>query len=785
MAFSANRHFSPAFRRHRSAKAAARILRLPAALCMLAALAAPAFAGQATAPKPAETAEVRYLREAEQKLDSLFVFPADRQNHTADLALALERALFDARPMRDKLQSLVDKGPKEYQPHAAAVLAKLHRLALDDPHAAIEIAGAFLVSKEKLKTWKSALAENRARALAQWEADCKTARAQKKELPARPDREVFAHFPDIAEWTLSPETLRCAIEVGHAYSALGRQEQAVSVFQTIAEKLKDEFSSMLAEEGGADAMSALLRYEQAIRLYEHSLQVADKLINYLKTDPFGEIKHIKRRIEIKLADVRQRWDTDRYGEGFVLYREAEKLRQQAQQYLPAYMAYLALEEKFPRTVYSEASQAYRVKCLLALTEPANARKAEEAVEAAEKELKKLRASFSLAKALLARKDKEELKRIEADISAAETRLTRMKAVPLGEKALAEAEKQAREFLAASEFGLYRGEVMHDLAAHHLHERLDPKSAALWLERCAAWLEQVEKVELALADYAVPDKARTVSTPPVAEKKFDEWGNVQAIEPALGAIINRLTCGWYLSRLRRELRLARGFLRFVEGAFGEAKQDFAAILELDPTVAELQRRGWPNAYRRLMEDCGRGYFWGWPEDLKTFKGAKRTAVFLAGFLFEKNEHIRSCGLYDRLLRGEMGELSKDERAFVLQGKGECLYMEGNLQAAKSCFEEVARSAGTPTEPKGLLSLANVCLQLADQRHMAMAHFVELHKRFPKSQWGEKGLYYFAFLQSEGGSAEGCKALEDFLRQYPQSAYAPLAERMLGKFRKRAD
>ena len=105
--FSANPHFAPAFRGDRNVKAVARILRLPAALCMLA---APAVAGQAAALTPAELAEVRFLREAEQKIDSLFVFPADRQNQTADVALGLERALFDAKPMRDKLQSLVEIG---------------------------------------------------------------------------------------------------------------------------------------------------------------------------------------------------------------------------------------------------------------------------------------------------------------------------------------------------------------------------------------------------------------------------------------------------------------------------------------------------------------------------------------------------------------------------------------------------------------------------------------------------------------------------------------------------
>ena len=533
-------------------------------------------------------------------------------------------------------------------------------------------------------------------------------------------------------------------------------------------------AQLLACEGSGDVLAALLRYEQATGFYEHALQTADKLMNYLKTDPFGEVKHIKARIQAKLASLRRRWDMDRYGEGYVLYREAEVLRRQKSDFLSAYLAYQALAAKFPQTVYAEAGKAYCVKCLLALSEAANARKASARIAQAETDLKKQKAAFAPARAHLAKK--EELKDLEAELAAAEARLARMKAVPLGDKALAEAEKAAKEFLAASEFGLYRGEVLCDLAAHHLRARLDLKAAGVYLSNALSWLNAVERVDLALAAYQVPDQAKAVSAPPREEKRFDEWGNVRANDLVMGAIVNRLTCEWYLAKLRREAQLAQGFVQFMAGARLEAKEAFAAILATDPTVADYERRGWPNAYRRLQEDCDRGYFWGWPEDLEIFVGQKRVAVFLAGFLFEVNEHIRSRGLYERLLAGEFGALLPAERMFALQGKGECHYAEGDLAKARACFAEVAK-CDTVTAAKGLLSLANVCLQSADKKS-ALAYFVELHRRFPKSRWGEKGLYYAAFLQAAEGEA-GRKAAEEFLRQYPRSEYAPLLQRYLAQ------
>ncbi|MCX7935929.1 MAG: hypothetical protein N3A66_11805, partial [Planctomycetota bacterium] len=199
------------------------------------------------------------------------------------------------------------------------------------PHDSIEIAGAFLIGKDKLKEWKDALCANRARALSEWEAACRQARFQKKDPPPRPDREIFAPFPDVSTWTITLETLPCALEVGQAFSSLGRHEQAAAVFRFISEKLQDEIARVLASEGGADALAALLRYEQAIGLYEHALQTADKIVNYLKTDAFGEVRHIKDRIQAKLSDLRRRWDIDRYGQGYVLYREAEVLRREMQE----------------------------------------------------------------------------------------------------------------------------------------------------------------------------------------------------------------------------------------------------------------------------------------------------------------------------------------------------------------------------------------------------------------------------------------------------------------------
>ena len=56
----------------------------------------------------------------------------------------------------------------------------------------------------------------------------------------------------------------------------------------------------------------------------------------------------------------------RYGEEFVRYRDAERLRRVQQKFAEARKVYLEIVEKWPETVYAEASRLYAAKCLVAM-----------------------------------------------------------------------------------------------------------------------------------------------------------------------------------------------------------------------------------------------------------------------------------------------------------------------------------------------------------------------------------------------------------------------------------
>jgi hypothetical protein len=64
----------------------------------------------------------------------------------------------------------------------------------------------------------------------------------------------------------------------------------------------------------------------------------------------------------------------------VLYRDAEYARRKDCDYLQAYLQYENIKSEFPKTVYSEAATCYGIKCLLALADEENAKKAKASIK---------------------------------------------------------------------------------------------------------------------------------------------------------------------------------------------------------------------------------------------------------------------------------------------------------------------------------------------------------------------------------------------------------------------
>jgi len=129
------------------------------------------------------------------------------------------------------------------------------------------------------------------------------------------------------------------------------------------------------------------------------------------------------------------------------------------------------------------------------------------------------------------------------------------------------------------------------------------------------------------------------------------------------------------------------------------------------------------------------------------------------------------LYRRLAAGEFGRLAKDEEAFVTFEMGMCREVHGDLKRAFELFKKVGREyAGTKYGPQGLVYMANAARGVPGERQNAEQYYMEVHNRFPNTQWGMYALYNLGcyFASAEGMQPEkGKEILRFFVRRYPES------------------
>jgi len=669
-------------------------------------------ARKADAPKPSEPAEEKWLREAERELDKLFVVPEEI------MAVALEKALFDAKAMLRRAEEVARKGPESSRPRAAALVGKTQRLALGDSSAALRAVAPFLIGEAKAKAWAAALAQNLEAAVKKWDEDTRQLKAQgkrEKDLPKKPEMcDVFAPFPPVAEWDLAGAKVRCAIEAGYAFLALGRQQDALAVFRQMAEKNRENLAEVLSSEGGGDLHCQPGQYEKAVGFLEYALKTARHLISYLNDDPFGEARHAQGRIEKKLVAAKRLWDVERYGEGFVDYKAAETLRRKERRFLDAFLAYATLQEKYPKTIYEAAGQSYQGKCMLALADPAEEKKAREAIAKAEKAYEgdaKLLAAMQKDHKELA-KNKQLIQGLREFIEAERAELAAMKAVPLGKAASVAVQKQVEAMLKENEWGLYCGELLCDLAHFAFERQLDPEESEKRYSRAWAWLEKVEQVDVDLAAYEVPDKAREASRPPQQECRRDEFGNLKDEDVPIGALVHRRCCPWYLNDLREKCALALGFLCCYRGEKERAIAWYDKLASLDEKTARLANQKSPNNCTRMTWGAEHGYLYAHPEELRLFEKKLRFPVLAADFFYCTDRFGKAGRIAERLLSGEFGKLMPEQRDYAWFLKASAVYWTDKKMAFLLYEKVLETRENTYTEDRAAFILGNMAVWVRD-------------------------------------------------------------------------
>jgi hypothetical protein len=616
-----------------------------------------------------------------------------------------------------RTEKLYRKGDDARKQRSALILSRYHRLLAGEKLAAAEPLLAVLLDKETASVWLKENAAAQKESLAKWKLACAEAKAEKTDIPSKPESEVFIPVPTIADEIVTINNSSLLLELVRCYLSLGLTEDALRLVNAVGEKVAG-LSRALSGECAGEVMVATGRFGEAVGVYQFALKVLRSLRSSgAEEDP--EHKAVRLRIEAALAEAKRLWDIERYGAGFAKYKIARTLQLEKKDYLSAALVYGEIQQEFSKTVYAEASFAYEIQNLLALSFKENQAKAKTAIEKQAAEIKAVKDLLTAAKNNNA--PKFALAELEKILSEKTARLNSLKSVPLGKSAETTAYRLGEVFAKAREFGLYRGEVLTNLAQHGMETQLDPGKAQSLFQRAWLWTERVAAVDEQLSAFDVPDKAKEVTAPPEEEAKVDNFGNVDAAKITPEMIVNRRTCKWWLSDIKEKCALSLGFLAFVEGKNDEALEWYKKVPELDLATNLLCRKDEWNDYTRLKWGAEHGYLNAFPQELKLYEKRLKFIVLLADFHFCTRRFGKTVELCERMLSNEFGRLSFEQDDYPQYLIALCQNWDQEKHDRKAAFlacKKLLENQKKPTltQSRAAFTAANLSWYVADEEIM---------------------------------------------------------------------
>ena len=712
-----------------------------------------------------------------------------------DYYLKLDQRLFgekDYKSAERLLKKSADDGTM--RPLVVSLLAQYHRRMEHDAVSGLRVLAPEVLGKGKAKQWLRNLKNAESKRDAKYSDAVRQAHFERQPKPEEPSG-IALPFPH-TQMKISESNVDCALEVARCLMDLGHIQQALQVIDSQGKAFESE-GRVLSYECLGDLLLKMQMFDKSVKSYQNGL----KLLQHLKpTEGFDTWqKLILARLQKKLAQAKRLWDMDRYGAGYIAYRDAEVKRRKEKSYAEAILLYDAIIQKYPKTVYSEAAKCYRIKCLLALAKNKSLPKAARAaIQKMEKRLEEEREFISLAKKH--KVPKQSIEEFESTAKGIEKQIAAHKKTPVGKAALTAAKDLARAFVKENQWGLYRGEVLVDLGEFCLLEELDPDAAERYFKQGLLWSRQAPELDRKLSLYEIPSKAQKIAAPPKTSIQQDRWGNVQYNDFAPGQVLNRRSSRWYLGLIQSQLLKYVGFLAFVDGDMKTARSCFEKMGEVDQRIQYLVSKGLPNMKRRLIVRCDDGAFRrATLKDLKCFRDKRRRfIVYLADFYAETEEPVRAGALYEGLLNGEFGKVNREEEAYVRFGLSWILWYDGTfrsiprkqaaaIKVAQVVFDD-RRLQNTRMAPRLLNSLANMIRYSDDKNGIIRSReiFRFVAQEYPNTEDGENALYYFAKRclyegqNNEELREEGREALRRLLKKYPDSQWSVLAAKRLEEY-----
>jgi len=208
-------------------------------------------------------------------------------------------------------------------------------------------------------------------------------------------------------------------------------------------------------------------------------------------------------------------------------------------------------------------------------------------------------------------------------------------------------KKLHTFYKEDPDGLMRGEalkLMGDLYLFALWDKVNAKEA---YERSIRWAEAVEGRGRILDTYLVPEKSQYVSKPPKQVKALNNEGEITLTTIPANALVNRVTSTWYLENLVVESEWSLGFLAIVDDDWNTAVESFRHVLDQDRVLRAANQKGFANAFNRIERAKSTGSLLGRKEQMKGLRGKKRIAIQWADLLFIREQFLSARRVYEEI------------------------------------------------------------------------------------------------------------------------------------------
>ncbi len=665
--------------------------------------------------------------------------------------LSLDRRLFGEKDYK-AVQKLLKKSASDdlLRPLVISLLAQYHRRMERDPIAAMCVLAPEVLGKDAGRQWARNLRSAQQKAKQEYAKQALVAKRKGVLPPPEPNALAIA-FPR-KQMKISSTNVDCALEVARCLMELNQVQEALAIIDAQG-KTFQHGGRVLAFECLGDLTLKLSMLNKAVGAYNNSLGLMKQLKPTEGHDEWQ--KRVIARIQRKLAEAKRLQEIEKYGKGYVLYRDAETKRLKHKAHGEAILVYQLILAEFPKTIYGEAARAYTIKCRLALAEHKSRPKGlAKAISHWQKKIADEEAFIKLAKKH--KVPKASLADLEAGKAKMVARMNQIKAIAIGEKSYELAKKEAQAFVDDGLYGLYRGEALVAIAEFAFARELNPERADKYFRQAWAWLSKVEGIDETVKTYQIPTKARKIAAPSQTAVKKDQWGNIDRQSQRVGVIVNRRTCNWYLDDLRARTVMAIGFLCFYEKKNKEAIEWYRKVLKYDEKNWLLAEGNHWNDFTRLKWGCDHGYLFAYPDELKAFARKHRFGVMLADFYYCSERNRKALAVIDRL---DSMKVNKALKIYLCVLKG-CVLNRTDGMGRKPAFAQFEKGialakTGSFTKDRLLLYASNTGLWLGGQAAVRSHKYLKELASSPRdNEFSNQGkIYYGIRLINTGREEEG--------------------------------